>query len=133
MARRGRNRGFARVETQAPLWAIGLKRELKEREQRRGVSPKMEAAFRRSGVLGWTKMGRRTRRRALREPWVSRSRKVGRETALWLEARKLRRPGVTGLGVSSRAVLESLFHCVIYLFCECVEGFAIEFGNMKRV
>ncbi|HEX4201449.1 MAG TPA: hypothetical protein VHY59_08020, partial [Chthoniobacterales bacterium] len=33
----------------APLWAIGLKRELKEREQRRGVSPKMEAAFRRCG------------------------------------------------------------------------------------
>jgi hypothetical protein len=59
LARRGRNRGFARVETQAPLWAIGLKRELKEREQRRGVSPKMEAAFRRCGVLGWTKMGRR--------------------------------------------------------------------------
>ena len=35
--------------SRSPLWAIGLKRELEETEQRRGVSPKMEAAFRRCG------------------------------------------------------------------------------------
>jgi hypothetical protein len=61
--------------SRSPLWAIGLKRELEETEQRRGVSPKMEAAFRRCGCwdgLTWED----EKKEGVTETMGSRNRKV---------------------------------------------------------
>jgi hypothetical protein len=65
----------------------------------------MEAAFRRCGVLGWTKMGGRKEGGRYGNHGFAVAGRQSRDSFV-ARARKLRRPAVTGLGVSYRSMKE---------------------------
>jgi hypothetical protein len=91
----------------------------------------MEAAFRRCGVLRWTKMGGRKEGGRYGNHGFAVAGRQSRDSFL-ARARKLRRPAVTGLGVSSRSMKDDRVKKLVNLAVNECRRFSFSPGKSLR-